>query len=59
MYDPRGEGDMQKFGHHELITVYSGRVDWEQVLSGEMEGRAGKILVTGNLSPEQPKEIVG
>lgn len=56
MYDPRGEGDMQKFGHHELITVYSGMVDWEQVLSGEMEGRAGKILVTGNLSPNSQKK---
>ena len=50
---------MQKFGHHELITVYSGGVDWEQILSGEMEGRAGKILVTGNLSPEQLAGTVG
>lgn len=59
VYDPRGEGDMQKIGHHGLITVYSGGVNWEQVLFGEMEDRAGKILVTGNLSPELSTGIVG
>ncbi|THC91233.1 hypothetical protein EYZ11_009313 [Aspergillus tanneri] len=37
--------DTRKFGHHELITVYSGKVDWTQVLTEEMQKREGKILV--------------
>ena len=43
---------MQKISHHKLITIYSGRMDWAQVLSRELEDQAGKILVTGNYSSE-------
>ncbi|KAA8642360.1 NADPH oxidase family protein [Aspergillus tanneri] len=50
VYDPLGKSqDTRKFGHHELITVYSGKVDWTQVLTEEMQKRKGKILSPHNV----------
>lgn len=39
-------------GHHNLIAVYSGDVDWEDELSAELEQRIGTLLITGIASDE-------
>jgi hypothetical protein len=35
-------------GHHDLIAIYGGEVDWNQELSAEMKQQIGALLVTGN-----------
>ncbi|CAG8902310.1 unnamed protein product [Penicillium egyptiacum] len=37
--------DPKKLGHHGLIEVYGGQVDWDEQLSLEMKHQVGKLLV--------------
>lgn len=50
VYDPLRTDSPQeprKIGHHELISLYGGEVNWADILAGEMGKRTGKLLVTG------------
>ncbi|BAE61476.1 unnamed protein product [Aspergillus oryzae RIB40] len=49
VYDPLRTDSPQeprKIGHHELISLYGGEVNWADILAGEMGKRTGKLLVT-------------
>ncbi|KAE8396950.1 hypothetical protein BDV37DRAFT_277291 [Aspergillus pseudonomiae] len=49
VYDPSSADNIQvprKIGHHDLISFYGGKVNWEKILSTEMKRQAGKLLVT-------------
>lgn len=39
--------DPKKLGHHGLIEVYGGEVNWDEQFSSEMKHQAGKLLVAG------------
>ncbi|KAL4745860.1 ferric reductase family protein [Aspergillus foveolatus] len=43
-------GNPERFGHHDLIEVYSGVPIWREQLSAEMDKQAGRMLVAG-ISP--------
>lgn len=52
IYDPMAIHPTEtplKLGDHELITGYSGRANWSQLLKSELESRTGKLLVTGKV----------
>jgi hypothetical protein len=52
IYDPMAVHPTKaplKLGDHELITGYSGRADWDQLLRSELKSRTGKLLVTGTV----------
>ncbi|BAE64514.1 unnamed protein product [Aspergillus oryzae RIB40] len=48
VYDPLRTDSPQeprKIGHHELISLYGGEVNWADILAGEMGKRTGKLLL--------------
>ncbi|KAF4229282.1 hypothetical protein CNMCM8980_006352 [Aspergillus fumigatiaffinis] len=52
IYDPMAVHPTKaplKLGDHGLITGYSGKADWDQLLQSELKSRAGKLLVTGKV----------
>jgi hypothetical protein len=43
----QAQSEVQHIGGRGLISVHSGRVDWEEQLDREMGDRVGKLLVSG------------
>jgi hypothetical protein len=43
-----------QLGDHGLITGYSGKANWDELLKSELKTRAGKLLVTGKVPRRFP-----
>jgi hypothetical protein len=62
IYDPMAvhpRKEPLQLGDHGLITGYSGKADWDQLLQSELKSRAGKLLVTGKVSRRFPLPFCG
>lgn len=44
---PTRSTDPNRIGHHDLIEIYGGSIDWEERMSVEMKSQVGKLLVAG------------
>lgn len=57
IYDPMAvhpRKEPLQLGDHGLITGYSGKANWDELLKSELKTRAGKLLVTGKVPRRFP-----
>jgi hypothetical protein len=62
IYDPMAvhpRKEPLQLGDHGLITGYSGKANWDELLKSELKTRAGKLLVTGKVPRRFPLPFCG